>query len=76
MQEEQRSNNKLQRVRRTEPNEDARAGGEILVERDRKEVPMPFSPPEHPPCLCCWAQGFSALKMDTRLHVEAMLCHC
>jgi len=60
MQEEQRSNNKLQRVRRREPNEDGRAGGEIFVERDRRrKVSMPFSPPAHLPCLCCWAQGFS-----------------
>jgi hypothetical protein len=58
--EEQRSNNMLQRMRRGEANEDGRAGGEILVERDRRrEVFMPFSPPDHPPCLCCFAQGFS-----------------
>jgi len=50
----------LQRMGRREANEDGRAGGEIVVERDRRrEVSMLSSPPDHPPCLCCWAQGFS-----------------
>lgn len=79
--EEQRSNNMLQRMRR-EANDDGRAGEEILVERDRRRgVSMPLSPPDIPPVYVVGLRVLvgggdrSALTKDTRLHVETTICH-